>query len=138
MRINRPEGPYVAFPRHVRQIVDDFAASIGIETHNHDLCSCGFDFPDVGTATLTAVPGAERTVLSLTFQLPFPREGVEEQLFDISQEISPHGTIIIPGLTGRNEVVLAVSVDDAGMSVPALDRCLQRLLAISGEGWRFA
>lgn len=119
-----------AFSDRIDRSIRDFAATMGLEAQSGAQGAYSFKFQRSGTFTLTCIPHAERTIASLTFELERWNDEIPTRLFAIAQAEWQEGRLLRPGLSDRNEVVLAASIDDDVMSVQALDQCLQRLLAI--------
>lgn len=117
----------MAFSPQALQTIEGFAANLGLPAMPSADGSYSFAFENSGTLTLTSAQDGERTLLSL-FMRPHRLDWtVEQKIMSLAGPDITTNRFLSAGLLSDG-VMFAVSVDDAEMSLPTLETCMQQLL----------
>ena len=119
----------MAFSDRTDRSIREFARSMGLALDPGPQSAYGFSFPRLGSFILATAP-QQRFIASLIFKVEPWQEGLEELLLTAAKSYSSAGHIPRVGLTGKNEVVLSVDMDDDEVTPQSLDQSLQQLLAL--------
>lgn len=119
----------MTFSNQALQTIVDFSASLGLPPEPARDGSFSFVFERSGTLTLTSSSDGERTMLSLYARPHRMDEGVEQRLMSLAGPDLTTNRFLSTGITRDGGVMFAVGIDDAEMSLPTLETCLQQLLA---------
>jgi hypothetical protein len=119
----------VAFSDRTDRSIREFARSMGLTLNAGPQKAYGFKFPRLGNFIIALAP-QQRVVASLIFRVEPWQEDLVEQLFAAAKPFSTVGHAPSVGVTGKNDVVLSVGMDDDEVTPQLLDQCLQQLLAL--------
>lgn len=116
------------FSPQALQTIEGFAASLGLPATPSADGSYSFAFENSGTLTLTSAEDGERTLLSLFVRPHRLDTTVEQRIMSLAGPDITTNRFLSAGLTGDDGVIFAVDIDDAEMSLPTLETCMQQLL----------
>jgi hypothetical protein len=119
----------MAFPERARLAIESFAGNVGLVAVPATDGSYSFAFERSGVLTFTPASDGERTLLSLFAPDHRPGPQADATLIGLAGPEISTGRFLSVGLSRDGGIVLAVSLDNADIDLPAIEECLQQLLA---------
>jgi len=119
----------MAFSPQALQTIRDFAANLGLPAAPAADGSYSFVFQHSGTLTLTSSADGMRTLVSLRARPHRLDSETEERLMLLAGPDITTERFLSAGLTRDNEIMVAVGVEEAELSVPTLETCIRQLVA---------
>lgn len=115
-----------------RLVVEAFAGSLGLPAVPARDGSYSFAFARSGLLTLTAAPDG-RTLVSLARQPARPGRDTEARALAAARPDPTTGRFLHAGLAADGSLVFVLALEPAEFDLPALDACLQQLVAVQDE-----
>lgn len=117
-----------AFAPGPRLVVEAFAAGLGLPANAARDGSYSFAFAQSGVLTLTAAADG-RTYISLARQPARPGRETEGRVLAAARRDPTTNRFLHAALAPDGSVVFAVALEPTEFDLPALDSCLQQLIA---------
>jgi type III secretion system chaperone SycN len=118
------------FSRSALQVVEAFAAGLGLPPRPARDGSFTFAFERLGQLTLTPAQDASRVLVSLA-RRPARLDAALMQRALARAGFDPtSGRVVHAGLAADDSLVYAASLDEAELDLPTIDGCLQQLAAL--------
>jgi type III secretion system chaperone SycN len=118
----------MSFSAPVSRTIEAFAAQLGLPTSPAADGSHTFVFNRSGSLTFTAAE-PRRVVISLSRRIDVMNETVERRILSLAGPDVNGRHFVHAGTTRDGSAVFAISLDEGRVDLPAIEVCLQQLLA---------
>jgi hypothetical protein len=118
------------FSMAAEQVIEAFAASMGVVAQAAPDRSYGFEFDSSGTLSLVPSDDSKRIIVCLTRMRDQPNAGLSARLLESAGFDPAVNTTVHAGLGPDGAVVLAAGIDENDFDLQILDGTLSRLIEL--------